>query len=83
MDVAIYPNPSEGNFTIAVNSNDKTAVAEIEIVNEYGQPVYKTTMKNNNGVMVLNVNNKLTNGIYLVNCILNNQKMIKKLVINK
>ena len=83
LDVSIYPNPSRGNFNIAINSSDKVNAAQVEIVNEYGQVVYSRTASNNNGVVELKVNNNLTNGIYMVTCTVDGQKVTKRLVINR
>jgi hypothetical protein len=83
LDVSIYPNPSKGNFNIAINSSDRVSAAQVEIVNEYGQSVYQRNTTNNNGVIELKVNNNLANGIYMVTCKVGVEKITKRLVISK
>ncbi len=82
-ELMIYPNPSNGNFRITLNSDLKNAPASISIMNEFGQVVYQSTENANNGMVNLNISDKLTNGIYMVSCIVNGVKTVKKLLINK
>ena len=83
LDVSIYPNPSRGNFNIAINSSDKVSAATMDITNEYGQSVYKRSANNNNGVVELKVNNNLANGIYMVTVTVGAERITKRLVINR
>lgn len=81
---SIYPNPSDGNFRISFNTDiNISAIARIEIMNECGQVVYQSNEKSNNGVINVNLQQKLANGIYLVSCTVPGEKMVKKLIINK
>jgi endonuclease I len=72
--ISIYPNPSNGTFTI-VNSNPEFS---IEIYNLLGQRVFESKVIN--GISEINTN--LNQGIYLVKISDAAETSIKKIIIN-
>ena len=59
------------------------ASSTIVISNEFGQVVYQGTFNNAKGMIELKLNDKLSSGIYLVSCITDGIKTVKKLIISK
>lgn len=75
----IYPNPSNGNFKI--NSKDGK-ISSIKISDASGKNVYTETLKTSKNQFHLG--NHLTNGVYFVEVLFeNNKKETKKLIIKK
>ena len=72
--LSVYPNPSNGEFTVELNNNlSKT----IQIMDVTGRVVLTTTSLND----TVNVNiNNLTNGIYFVKIVSNNVTEVIKVV---
>lgn len=65
--VAIYPNPSNGNFNVAVNN--ATGVVETNVFSAEGKLVYSQTHQNigmGKQNISLNLNSKLDAGIYFI-----------------
>ena len=82
--INLYPNPSSGKFNVEINAGtNHQADAKITITNNMGQLVYTKEHLLVNGKLVVPVELNLGNGIYYVTCLMNNEKSIKKLVINK
>jgi lysophospholipase L1-like esterase len=79
----MYPNPSDGNIKIAIPETGKSSPATILISNSFGQQVYKNTITNSGGLITLNLSGKLSNGIYMVNCIVNGKQTTQKIIVNK
>lgn len=71
----IYPNPSNGSFTIELASD-----AKVSISNALGQVVMSTSMIAGTHTIVLNDVNE---GIYFVKVISGNVQTIKRLVVSK
>ncbi len=82
-EMSIYPNPSKGDFNVSIHCSEKLAAMNIELVNEFGQIVFKQTLPNNNGSGRLNINKNLTNGVYLVHCTIGNLRMTRKVMISR
>ncbi|HEY1040588.1 MAG TPA: S8/S53 family peptidase [Bacteroidia bacterium] len=76
-DLLIYPNPADQYVTIAFKNDNKTAV--VEILNILGQPVYSTTVSNEEHTINTS---SISQGIYIVKVTSGNQKMTKKLIID-
>ena len=76
--ISVYPNPTDGIFTLA--SSLPSEKLEIEISNAIGEKVYQVKTNNNNTEIDLS---KVSNGIYFVK--INSQKgtTTKKIVLNK
>ena len=81
MGVNIYPNPSRGEFKIAMKSSDKLSPVKIEITNQQGQSVYRRSTANNNGQVALSVNPRLANGVYMVTCTVGTERITKTIII--
>jgi Secretion system C-terminal sorting domain len=65
----IYPNPSNGNFTVEMYS-DKTQSVNLNITNLMGQQIKVIPQVLNSGVNLLNVENlNLPNGTYMLNIV--------------
>ncbi|WP_338648594.1 GEVED domain-containing protein [Flavobacterium sp. KS-LB2] len=73
-DIAIYPNPSNGNFSIN-NSNKKYA---IEIYSIIGQKIYSEENSTKSEITLPNI----AKGTYLVRVTIDSNSVIKKLIIN-
>jgi hypothetical protein len=81
---ALFPNPSNGDFTIQFEKGSVvTGMANVEVVNEFGQTVYRASQLMSNGMMRLTLHDKLTNGVYLLKCSAGGQTAIKKIIISK
>ncbi len=78
----LYPNPSNGNFTLGFSSK-KEAEGKIVITDLMGKVVYARDQNVKNGLNRLNLNiTGLSRGIYLVSLsIEDNKALVKKLVI--
>lgn len=63
--VMIYPNPSNGNFTAYIHSDEDNIKFCIYSIN--GALVYNDRLPLENGIINVNLNNLLTSGIYIVN----------------
>ena len=71
---SIYPNPSNGDFTVEVNANN----AEIMVTDLLGKVILKSK------ITQLKTNLHLTeNGIYIVYVSSNEGSAIKKLIVNQ
>jgi hypothetical protein len=70
----IYPNPSNGNFNIEIN--EELIGAKVSIYNILGQKVKDFTLD------VTNTNQSLNNGVYLFEIEKDDNKTVKKLVVN-
>jgi endonuclease I/chitodextrinase len=73
-DFNIYPNPSNGNFTIDFTKEDEKF--DVEIFSLIGQKVFKQENVNQN----ISISN-LQQGIYLLKIIKENKSIIKKIII--
>jgi len=73
--VNIFPNPSNGNFTISTTPEIK----QIQIYNSVGQLIQT---KNTEGLVNLNFNIE-ANGFYIINLITDKQSITKKLIVYK
>jgi hypothetical protein len=70
--ISVYPNPTNGLFTIELNST-----AQIIITNSLGEIIMNTTF--NSGLQNLDLQNKI-NGIYFIRLIQNNKQEVYKLI---
>lgn len=81
--VELYPNPTNGNFSIEINSLD-VADYQIVITDISGKEIYISHLTSEVGVNVvkLNLGNQLSKGIYMINVkrdnISVNRKLFKK-----
>jgi len=74
--VNIYPNPSNGHFSIQT-PNDSSA--EISIIDIFGRQIMKKRISSNNKHIDIS---KYSNGIYILSIKIGNQ-IIKKTIVNK
>ncbi|RLD45195.1 MAG: hypothetical protein DRI88_08820, partial [Bacteroidetes bacterium] len=78
-DISIFPNPSDGNFTI--NFTEEHPFNSIEIVSPLGKVYYKKTIDSKTKSITVGDGLKLAKGIYFVK--FNEQKnyVVKKVMI--
>jgi hypothetical protein len=74
--LSLYPNPTQGNFSIS--GRDLEQGAELEIYNMIGQQVYKKSLKGQSTIEVTDFN--ATTGIYLVKLKTNQGEKTFKLI---
>lgn len=83
LENVIYPNPSNGYFTIKVKNKKILSKVLVEIFNEIGVVVLKLNKLISNGKLVLDLQDRLQPGVYQVQCTINNEKLVSKLIITK
>ena len=77
IEVAIFPNPTSGEFNV---SSSKFKIQRVEIYNVYGEKIYSTTL--NAPVETLNLSDK-PSGIYFLHLKTEQGRAIQKLIIQK
>jgi uncharacterized delta-60 repeat protein len=63
--LSIYPNPSNSNFTLSINS-DKQSTGKIELINPMGQLAYEQTLNLSMGENKIPMQASLPGGVYFV-----------------
>lgn len=80
--ISLYPNPSNGNFTLNLKLNKEQNVS-VTVLNILGEKVFELNQqKTGNENISLDISNQ-PNGIYFVHINTLSQSVIKKMVINK
>lgn len=77
-DILLYPNPSNGNFTLFVQREGQVKVA---IYNLNGTMLYNEVLNTDNGQVNLPLNDKLTKGLYIIKIEGTNTSLSTKLII--
>lgn len=82
-DIAIYPNPSDGIFTLVLNSTQK-AEASIRVNNILGETVHAAVLQTETQTMrkVLNLSH-LDNGTYILSIETNDSKITERIIIQR
>ncbi|MDX6183236.1 endonuclease [Flavobacterium sp. Fl-77] len=75
-EIIIYPNPSEGHFTIQMKNSDE--VSRITIFSILGQKVFENEISNLSTVTL----DTIPKGIYIMSISQGQQTIIKKIIIN-
>jgi hypothetical protein len=79
---SIYPNPSNGNVNIMIDSKDKAANTQVIVSDLSGRVVFRNTVNLNAGVNALSVNtSSFTPGAYMVSLSHGSWKVTEKLVV--
>ena len=74
-NIRIYPNPNNGSFAIELPNNIEHA--HCEIVNNVGATVFTSSIKNKEEIFLQNI----AKGIYFVKLTIDNQVIVKKVII--
>ncbi len=77
----IYPNPNNGNFTVVLNSAEKST-CELQIRNVLGQIVYSETLSNLSGRYSKEFNvSEYGKGIYMISVAYPNTQTVQKVIV--
>lgn len=79
--VAIFPNPSAGSFTVKIDMDEKADPAA-QLFDAKGRELPGLVEKNHTGEMVINSGNTLNKGVYTLMLNLDGQMLPQKLVVN-
>jgi hypothetical protein len=77
----LYPNPTDGVLHLQ-RTGDLSAAAHVRISNTIGQLVYETELAENQGQLTVNLKEKLSSGLYIVDVVSNGISHTERLVIN-
>lgn len=84
LDFTVYPNPSNGLVNIEIHSLTTINNTKIAVYDMKGLLVYESITKNNNTYFIKSLPlQSLSSGIYLLLIISNQERLTKKLIINK
>lgn len=77
----LYPNPTNGQFTLALTLTDEAnAPAIIQVLNSLGQIVYNEKTSVDDGILMKEIDlNGISSGMYLVRVVVNNQVFTARL----
>jgi len=83
--VALFPNPNNGTFTLNVESYvKKSTIVKVQIYDIYGKMVGEYKTQSTSGIFSKNITNtKLNNGIYFVTYVIGNTRKTIKMVVQK
>lgn len=77
----LFPNPTSENATVALNLQKESTV-EVRLIDMAGQEIAARNYGSMNGSSNIQLNTaELTAGVYVVEVTINNEKMIKRLII--
>ncbi|WP_299759088.1 T9SS type A sorting domain-containing protein [uncultured Pontibacter sp.] len=80
-DVAIYPNPSNGVFTISV-SNLEAQQLELTILNVIGNEIFRETLRREESKLTRTINlDRHAKGLYYVKLEADNYSAVRRVVI--
>ncbi len=80
-DIAIYPNPSDGVFTISV-SNLNARTADLRIINVIGNEVLHETLSRGEGQFTTTIDlNSFAKGLYYIKLEANKFSAVRRVVI--
>ncbi len=80
-NAVVFPNPSNGDFSMMASK--EAGIVKVEVMNEFGQQVYNTVMRTENGLIRLQLQDKLTTGIYMVRTTINGKVEVRKVIVAK
>ncbi|CAM1365855.1 cohesin domain-containing protein [Tenacibaculum xiamenense] len=81
LHLSVYPNPGR-NFNIKLH-NTKAEMLTMKITNVSGSIIHEETRRVSRGGNNIHYDAKLLSpGVYFIECILENQKVIKKIIVN-
>ena len=78
--IELFPNPSNGNITIAIPNEIRNKNSVVEVVNIEGQKVYSSTIQNKE---TLQVQLDVPNGMYIVSIVSDDENYLSKITINR
>jgi subtilisin-like proprotein convertase family protein len=79
-DLALYPNPNDGNFTVAFSTASNDDVA-IDIYDMRGRLIYNNEFSNNGAFNQTIDLNSVQSGVYLVSISSGDAKMVKRIIV--
>ena len=81
----LYPNPTEGEFTLDMELNTESAVADVVLFNMVGAQVYAGTVAVDQGVIytTITLDDSIPSGIYLVKVRVSDKTYSKQIMIQK
>jgi hypothetical protein len=80
-DINLYPNPTAGKLTVALNkANDEDKVIDVEMVNLVGQMVYQKKAEFKDGKELIDLQEGVANGVYIVR-VKDGEKVVTKKVV--
>jgi trimeric autotransporter adhesin len=76
-EIRVFPNPSDGSFTVALSHAELVSASQtiIEVYNVLGEQVYNATLKQVQGDNVINLTGQ-PNGIYLYKVLKDNGELV-------
>ena len=81
--VTIYPNPSDGQFTLVISSTEPQTF-DLSIVNNLGMTIFESKDLNVKGTLKKTIDLRPTpEGVYTILLKNNEQHIVKKIIINK
>ena len=82
MTISNYPNPASGKFTMNL-SNNGSSECYVKLYNMFGKQVVdmKKTLQENENTLDIDVS-KLANGIYLIEVVNGDEKVVDKIVVS-
>jgi hypothetical protein len=81
-DINVYPNPTAGKLTVALNSaNEEQKSVEVEMVNLVGQLVYHKNLEFKDGKEMIDLQEGVANGVYIVRVKNADNKVVTKKII--
>jgi hypothetical protein len=84
--INIFPNPTNGNFSVSVNSNDLSAQeVRIEVLNALGQVLVTniTNMTGGNIIEGMQLDNSVASGVYFVRVHVGTNVYVNRLIFNR
>lgn len=81
-DISIYPNPATSHINISTGSIDPNTSLNIQMIDITGRIVYQKNRTVSNDDIVINVSD-LSEGLYFVNLIFDNQRVTERVMIIK
>ncbi|MDP4282109.1 MAG: Omp28-related outer membrane protein [Bacteroidota bacterium] len=82
-DVSIYPNPNHGSFTLDINTGT-TGIVSLSVVNPVGITLFEENNISMNSKLQKNIDlGNIAPGIYYLTVNVDNNKIVKKIIVNQ